>query len=69
MVLVNNAMHETTREVTVWEVGTGKEGTMVRLIETNEGGYSLEPVEYEIKSGKITITLPKTSSVVLIAKK
>lgn len=69
VVLVNNALQETTREVTVWEAGAGKEGTMVRLIETNEGGYSLEPVEYEIKSGKITITLPKTSAVVLMTKK
>ena len=69
MVLVNNDHKETTREVTVWEAGTGKEGTMVRLLETNEGGYSLEPVEYEIKSGKITITLPGTSAVVLLSKK
>ncbi len=69
VILVNNNYHEITRDVTVWETGAGREGTMVQLIETFDGGYSTEPKEYPVTMGKIKITLPKTSSVVLKFKK
>ncbi len=69
VVLVNNHPHELEKVVTVWEVGTSKEGTMVQLIQTNENGYTTEPVEYPVKAGKIRITLPKTSAVVLKFRK
>ncbi len=65
VVLVNNNNQPLTKNVTVWEIGVPREGTMVRLIETADYGYSTEPVEYQVKSGKITITLPPTSAVVL----
>ncbi len=69
VVLVNNNHHEITKTVSVWEAGTPKEGTMVQLIATDDNGYTLENKEYEIKAGKISITLPKTSAVVLKYKK
>ena len=65
VVLVNNNHHELNRVVTVWEAGTRKEGIMVQLIMSHENGYTTEPVEYPVRAGKIQITLPKTSAVVL----
>ncbi len=65
VVLINNNAHEITRTVTVWEVGTGREGCMVQLIATTEDGYTTEAAEYPVHGGKIQITLPKTSAVVL----
>lgn len=65
VILVNNNDHEIEKDVLVWETGTARHGKMMRLIETNEGGFTEEPVEYPIYAGKIHITLPKTSAVVL----
>ena len=69
VILVNNNNYELNKTVTVWEAGTAKEGTMVQLMMTHENGYTTEPVEYPVKVGKIRITLPKTSAVVLRFKK
>ncbi len=65
VVVVNNNYHEITKTLTVWEVGVPKDATMVQLLETTEEGYSIESKEYEVKMGKITITMPKTSAVIL----
>ena len=65
VVVVNNNYHDITKTLTVWEVGVPKDATMVQLLETTEEGYSTEPKEYEVKMGKITVTLPKTSAVIL----
>lgn len=65
IVLVNNNEQEIIKEVSVWEAGTPKEGAMVQLLLTHENGYTLEPTEYEVKAGKIHITLPKTSAIIL----
>ena len=65
VVVVNNNYHEVTKTLTVWEVGVPKDATMVQLLQTTEDGYTTEPKEYEVKMGKITVTLPKTSAVIL----
>ena len=65
VILVNNNFHEITKTVTVWEVGVPKDATMVQLMETTDAGYSIEPKEYPVTMGKIKITLPKTSAVIL----
>lgn len=67
VVLVNNNDHSITKEVSVWELGIPKTGKMKVLIQTHENGYSMEPVEYEIKAGKVHVELPKTSAMVLKA--
>ena len=69
VILINNNDKEITKSVSVWEAGASKEGRMVQLIATDDSGYTLEHKEYEIKAGKIQITLPKTSAVVLKYKK
>ncbi len=65
VILVNNNNYELEKEVTVWEIGAMKEGTMVQLIATNENGYTTERVEYPVHAGKVKLTIPKFSAMVL----
>lgn len=65
VVLINNNDHEVTRDVSVWQLGIPKESVVKSLIFTNEEGYSTQSHEYPVVSGKIGITLPKTSAIVL----
>lgn len=69
VVLVNNNDHEITKELSVWYLGTPREGVMKRLMLTTAEGYDVEPKEYPIISGKVKITLPPTSAIVLKHKK
>lgn len=65
VVLVNNNDHEIRKEISVWELGIPKESSLKRLIFTHDRGFDTEPVEYEVKAGKISVTMPKTSAMVL----
>ena len=69
VILVNNNKEEVTKELSVWEAGIAKESILERLILTDKDGFTTEPVCYPVKSGKVTITLPPTSAVVLKHKK
>lgn len=65
LILINNNNYEIEREITVWELGIPKQGTMQTLLWTDESGYHLKAQEYEIKAGKIKIKLPGTCGVIL----
>ncbi len=67
LVLINNDDYPRTREMSVWELGTPKEGTMKTLLRTTEEGFDLGGTEYELKDGKITVELPKKSAMILKA--
>lgn len=69
VILVNNNNHEITKELSVWYLGTPKEGVMKQLMLTTAEGYSVEEKEYPIVSGKVKITLPATSAIVLKHRK
>lgn len=65
VVLINNNDHEAVIEVTVWELGIPKEAVLHRLILTTDEGFTTEEKEYPVVTGKISVTLPKTSAIVL----
>lgn len=65
VVIVNNNPHEVSREVSVWHLGVPKQSAMKCLMFTTDEGYSTEEKEYSIVAGKLSITLPKTSAIVL----
>ena len=67
VILINNNDHEITKDVTVWEAGIPREGTMERLIQTTQAGYTLEPAYYPINGGKIQVTIPAFSGIILKA--
>ncbi len=69
VVLVNNNYNEITKEVSVWEAGVPKEYKMQRLIFTYADGYTTGEFEYDVVDGKVKVTLPPTSAIVLKAVK
>ena len=65
IVLVNNNNHEITKEMSVWLLGMPKMGVMKQLIITTADGYSTESKEHPIVNGRLTVTLPPTSAIIL----
>lgn len=65
LVLINNSEEEQTREISVWELGVPREATMKRLMLTTEDGFSAEVIEYVVQAGRLSITLPRTSAIIL----
>ena len=65
VILINNNEYEITKELTVWYLGTPKECTLKRLMLTTREGFTTEPEEYPVLAGKVEITLPPTSAIVL----
>ncbi|MCM1342813.1 MAG: glycoside hydrolase family 13 protein [Muribaculaceae bacterium] len=65
VILVNNNKHEITKDVSVWYLGTPKECMMKQLLLTTADGFTTEPKEYPVISGKVHITLPPTSAIIL----
>lgn len=64
-VMINNNDHEVTREVSVWHLGIPKESVLKSLMFTSADGFSTETHEYPVVAGKLNITLPVTSAIVL----
>ena len=65
VILVNNNDYEITKELGVWYLGIPKECTIQQLLLTTSEGYTTEPKEYPVVSGKVKVTLPATSAVIL----
>ena len=65
VVLVNNNDHEITKDVSVWYLGIPKECMMRRLLLTTADGFTTESKEYPVIAGKVHITLPPTSAIIL----
>ena len=65
IVLVNNNDYDITKEVCVWETGIPKEAVVTKIFETTTAGYSTAKSEIPVLGGKVSITLPKFSAVVL----
>ncbi|MCX4343543.1 MAG: glycoside hydrolase family 13 protein [Kineothrix sp.] len=65
VILVNNNDYEITKELSVWYFGIPKECALNRLILTSMEGFTVEPKEYPVISGKIKVTLPPTSAIIL----
>ena len=65
LILINNNAHPIKKELTAWELGIPKKGSMVTLMQTTSEGYSLEGAVYELKMGKVEIEMPGTSATIL----
>ncbi len=65
VILVNNNDYEITKEWSVWYLGTPKECMLNRLMLTTAEGYSTEPKEYPVIAGKVKVTLPPPSAIIL----
>ncbi|MGN0305174.1 MAG: glycoside hydrolase family 13 protein [Lachnospiraceae bacterium] len=65
LIILNNGEEEITREITVWHLGVPMEAVMERLMLTTEKGYDDTGEEYYVISGRVVMTLPKTSGIIL----
>jgi alpha-glucosidase len=65
IIIVNNDTVMRHIDLSVWAVGVSKNGRLRQIMFTNEIGYSMNPVEYQADNGRLDITLPKTSAVLL----
>lgn len=65
LVMINNNDFEITKEISVWYLGTPMEGEMIRLILTTAEGYTTEEEVYPIDHGRVKLTLPAKSAIVL----
>lgn len=65
VIFINNNDCEITKEFSVWELGIPKETMLEQLICSTEDGFSTEKKEYPVTAGRISLTLPKTSALVL----
>ena len=70
VVIVNNNEYEVSKEISVWHLGIPKEGIiMKRLMLSYADGFTTEPEDYPVTGGKIRLTLPSTSAVVMHCEK
>lgn len=65
LIVVNNNDYEVTRRISVWYIGVPKEAVMKRLIMTTNEGFMRTPEEIVVERGKVNVTLPPFSAVVL----
>ncbi|MDE6750452.1 MAG: glycoside hydrolase family 13 protein [Lachnospiraceae bacterium] len=64
-ILINNNDYEITKTLSIWYLGTPKECILKRLMLTTADGFTTEPEEYTVSAGKVSITLPPTSAIIL----
>ncbi len=65
VVLINNNDQPVTKELSIWQLGIPREAILRQLILTSYEGFTTEKKEYPIIAGKLMITLPPKSAVVL----
>lgn len=68
LVVLNNDAVSRSVEMVVWPVGLPKECELEQIMYSHEDGFSTNPVTYEVKGGKLNITLTEFSAVVLRLK-
>lgn len=68
VILVNNDTVTRHINLSIWAAGMPRYGQLEQVVFTHETGYSLAPVNYDILNGRLDITLPKNSAVLLRRK-
>ena len=53
-----------TRKLEVWALGVPKETKMMRVMLTDENGFTTEQVEYKVEGGRLEVTLGRTSAAI-----
>ncbi len=65
VVIINNNDHEIDREVRVWPANIPRTCKVKRIMITYDIGYNTEEYEYEVHAGRVKVTMPKYSSMIL----
>jgi len=69
IVVFNNNPGEICIEVQVWETGIKDDDILEQIMGTTEMGYSIGILERKVKDGKIALTIPKVTSLILRKKR
>lgn len=69
VIVLNNNAIEKQISIPVWSIGIGLYSIMERLILTDIESFYVEPKEYKVEAGILTVTLPPYSSLVLKNRK
>ncbi|MCT4688084.1 glycoside hydrolase family 13 protein [Vallitalea sp.] len=64
-IAVNNNDEERSFNIPVWELGITDSQTMERVILTTGDSFNTDKEKYEVKRGKIRLTLPKYSAIII----
>ena len=64
-VAFNNNKEEKRLSIPVWQIGVGEEDQMVRLMITDEEGFSTKSEIFDVEKGYVSLNLPPLSAVVL----
>ena len=67
IIVLNNDSVSCNIEIPAWTAGIPKECELEQMMFAYEEGFSTNPVRYQLDTGKLSITLPKYSAVVLKA--
>ena len=65
LIIINNGEAAVEKEINVWQLGIPRTALMRRLIMTDAAGFSLEPEDYTVTSGKISIVAAPQSAMVI----
>lgn len=65
VVILNNDDVIRNINLEVWTVGIPKDGKLQQLLYTDNCGYNVKQVEYQVVNGYLNITLPRYSAVIL----
>lgn len=65
VIIINNDYVEREMEWRVWPAGLERETRLERIMFTQPESYSLEPVIYEVRNGRIKLSLPANCAVIL----
>ena len=65
VIILNNNNYDIDWCGDVWMTGIASDCRIKRLILTGDTGFTTEPMEYEVKKGKLKISVPKTGGVIL----
>ncbi|MGN0483670.1 MAG: glycoside hydrolase family 13 protein [Lachnospiraceae bacterium] len=65
VVVVNNDEVIRNINLAVWYAGIPRNCTMTQIMYTNEQGYQTTPKQLQVVNGRVNITLPKTSAIIL----
>ena len=68
IIIINNNEYEKKIEMKVWDIGVPREAAAERLMLTDETGFHTRSEEYRVTNGRLEVTLPKTSAIVLKIK-
>ncbi len=64
-VIINNNSEEKRLSIPMWKIGINPDSTMQSLICTGDGNYCIEPKEFKLYDGILSITVAPFSSIVL----